>query len=239
MKSGKSIFKLSRSQWISVAVLASSLGLALAVTVPNTFTAGTPASATQVNDNFTALVTAVTAAEAALTTANAQIATLNSKLPLAWASSDTTPGGITITAGGKTEVNSVSINAPAAGFVVISGSVFINNGGASTALVLNPLIDGAELFLNAGFQASFTAAADLAGAAELFSLAYTITVPITAGAHTISQVAGPFFGTTDFFYNRNNLTVLFLPSSQVTYTPLAAPAQPGVAEQAGSNPFGL
>ena len=76
MKSGKSIFKLSRSQWISVAVLASSLGLAVAVTVPNSFTAGTPASATQVNDNFTALVTAVTAAETALTTAQARITAL-------------------------------------------------------------------------------------------------------------------------------------------------------------------
>lgn len=218
MKSVKNIFKLSRAQWISVAVLASSLGLAVAVTLPNIFVAGTTISAGQVNANFAAL---------------------NGALPLVWASTDTTGGGISITAGGKTEVNSVSINAPAAGFVVISGSVFINNGGVSTPLVLNPLIDGAELFPTAGFQASFTAAADLAGAAELFSLAYTITIPIAAGAHTVSQVAGPFFGTTDFFYNRNNLTVLFLPGSQVTYTPLAAPAQPGVAEQAGSNPFGL
>jgi len=60
MKSGKSIFKLSRSQWISVAVLASSLGIAAAVTVPNTFTAGTAVSSSQVNANFTALGNAVT-----------------------------------------------------------------------------------------------------------------------------------------------------------------------------------
>ncbi len=63
MKSVKNIFKLSRTQWISVAVLASSLGLAVAVTVPNTFVANTLISATAVNDNFQALVSAVTAVE--------------------------------------------------------------------------------------------------------------------------------------------------------------------------------
>jgi len=55
MKSGKSIFKLSRSQWIGVAVLASSMGLAAAVTVPNIFSAGSTISASQVNANFAAL----------------------------------------------------------------------------------------------------------------------------------------------------------------------------------------
>lgn len=61
MKSGRSIFKMSRSQWIGVAVLASSLGLAAAVTVPNTFTAGTPISASAMNANFAALANAVPA----------------------------------------------------------------------------------------------------------------------------------------------------------------------------------
>jgi hypothetical protein len=55
MKSGKNIFKLSRSQWIGVAVLASSMGLAAAVTVPNIFVPNTPISASQMNANFAAL----------------------------------------------------------------------------------------------------------------------------------------------------------------------------------------
>jgi hypothetical protein len=64
MKSLKKLLKLSRGQWISVAVLASSLGLAVAVTIPSTpFVAGTPASASEVNANFTTLATAVTTLE--------------------------------------------------------------------------------------------------------------------------------------------------------------------------------
>lgn len=49
--------KFSRSQWIGVAILASSMamGVAATVTLPNTFTAGTSAVAAEVNANFTAL----------------------------------------------------------------------------------------------------------------------------------------------------------------------------------------
>lgn len=60
------MFKLSRSQWVSVAILISSLGLAAAVTIPNVFTSGTSISSSQVNANFSALGTAVTAAESTL-----------------------------------------------------------------------------------------------------------------------------------------------------------------------------
>jgi hypothetical protein len=58
-KKRKGTFELSRSQWISVAILASSIGIAAAVTIPNTFTAGTTISAAQVNDNFAALATEI------------------------------------------------------------------------------------------------------------------------------------------------------------------------------------
>jgi len=239
MKSGKNIFKLSRSQWISVAVLASSLGLAAAVTLPfPTFTAGTPASATQVTQNFTTLATAVTTAEAALTAAQAQITALNGKLPLVFAATDTTLSGVIVTAGGRTTINSVPITVPAAGFLVISGFVFINNDGVANTYVLNPLIDGVDVFPGVSFQGVFNAAADGVFVAEFFTMSYTITVPITAGAHTIDQVAGPNGGTSNFFYNRNNLTILFLPSSQVTFTPLFVPAQTAVPQQVGSNPLG-
>ena len=68
MEKRKSIFKLSRGQWISVAVLASSLGVAGAVTIPNTFTAGTTISAAQVNANFNALATTQPAAKTFQTT---------------------------------------------------------------------------------------------------------------------------------------------------------------------------
>lgn len=62
-----------RSQLIGAAVLASSGLIALAATVPHTFTSGTPAVAADVNANFQALTTA-------LTTAQADIAVLQAKL---------------------------------------------------------------------------------------------------------------------------------------------------------------
>ena len=209
MESRKNIFKLTRSQWISVAVLASSLGLAIAVTIPNTFTAGTTISASAVNANFNAL---------------------NSALPLVWAATDTGSAGTTLVAAGRTIINSVPINAPSAGNLVVSGMVFVNNNDVAQSYTLNLLIDGAG-YSGHAFQADFFAAAGGAGVAELFTLSYSITVPITAGAHTIAQDVGPA-GTASYFYNKNHLTVLFLPSAQVTFTPLhaAIPEQPGSSQ---------
>jgi hypothetical protein len=63
MKSLKKLLKLSRTQWISVAVLASSLGLAVAMTAIPHFTTGTPISSTQMNTNFDNVVAAVTTLE--------------------------------------------------------------------------------------------------------------------------------------------------------------------------------
>lgn len=213
MKSETSIIKLSRSQWISVAVLASSLGLAAAVTIPNVFTAGTTISASQVNANFNAL---------------------NGALPLVWASTDQGAGG-TVVAAGTTTINSVSINAPSAGNLLVSGSVFVNNEDVAGCYLLNLLIDGA-VFSGHAFLADFCAAGNLATAsvAELFTLSYSITVPITAGAHTIAQT----LNGGALFYNKNNLTVLFLPSSQVTVTPAFAAARTAVPDEVGSNQTG-
>lgn len=52
-----------KQKFLNFAVLAALSGFALAASVPNTFTAGTPAVASQVNANFAALVDAVTSLE--------------------------------------------------------------------------------------------------------------------------------------------------------------------------------
>ena len=109
VKSGKSIFKLSRSQWISVAVLASSLGLAAAVTIPNTFVPGATISAAQVNANFAATVQ------------NKSVATCSAEV-----------FNVALTAT-IADINSVSITVPGPGTVLVSGSgtFSVNNNGTA------------------------------------------------------------------------------------------------------------
>lgn len=58
--------KQKKIQLIAAVTLASFAGLSLAVTAPVTFTAGTTAKAADVNSNFSALATAITALEAKL-----------------------------------------------------------------------------------------------------------------------------------------------------------------------------
>ena len=58
------------------AVLLFATGVAHAASVPNTFTAGSPARASEVNANFAALVTAVTALEGKVTTLENKVAAL-------------------------------------------------------------------------------------------------------------------------------------------------------------------
>lgn len=206
-----SFLKFNRSQFVGLLVVGSSIGLAYAssVTLPNTFTAGTTASATAVNANFTAVKTAVD--------------DNFSRLPRVWADTDNAAGGTFLTPGGLTEVNSVSINVPASGFITISGMAFINNNGAATDFILLPRVDGTAL-LGHAFLGFFAAGADAApDGQDLGSLSYTITVPISAGAHTISHVVGPSSGTANFFYNKNSLTVVYYPASQGSVTPPITP----------------
>ena len=180
---------------------------AFAVTLTN-FSPGTTISSGDVNTNFQ---------------------NLNNALPLMWASSDTAAGGVTLTNVGLTTVNTVSINAPTAGFLIISGYCFVNNAGTAGIYYLWPSLDGTNII---GSEAAIEVGANGSGTVELFNLAYTRTIPITAGAHTVAQEIGPSTGTNSFFYNRNNLTVMFVASSQgslVTVSALEEPLSVGLS----------
>jgi len=224
MEPRKSIFQLSRSQWIGIAVLASSLGVAAAVSL-TTFTAGTTISASAVNSNFTAL---------------------NNALPQVWASSDSTSGGITVSPATSTPqtINSVSINVPAAGHLIISGGVFVNNDTASALIYnLNPLIDGATV--NVGtFMASHFLVADTASVGgDAATLSYSVTTPVTAGAHTVSQqlfaLTTAFApATATYFYNRYNLTIVFVPQISA-YTALSTTPEVPVRVATPQEEYGL
>ena len=83
--------KPTRAQFIAVAIIFTSMGLSYAaVTIPNTFTASTPAVADQVNANFTALKTAVDALEAKVNTlgTNLPLASKQGKMGYVWASDE-------------------------------------------------------------------------------------------------------------------------------------------------------
>jgi hypothetical protein len=117
-------------------------------------------------------------------------------------------GGTSLTAAGQTEVNSVSFTAPLAGSLIISGSAFVNNNGLQQFYDLIPLVDGATI--GDGTKAVTQAAADT-NLGEVVTLAYTASFPVAAGNHIVSQTVGPQAGTSDFFHNRTNLSVLFVP----------------------------
>jgi hypothetical protein len=134
------------------------------------------------------------------------------QLGIVRASKDSTPGGTDLAASGRVEVNSVSINTPKAGVLIISGHAFVNSDeGAATSYVLVPKVDGASVSAP-GWGSTLFAGADLQ-ATERFELSYTTVRSVAAGAHTVTQDVGPFGGTADFFYNNNDLVVQWVPSA--------------------------
>jgi len=112
------------------------------------------------------------------------------------------------------EVNSVDINAPVSGFIVISGTVYFNNNSAGTTETdLEAKLDGSAIPAGTD-QATTRLEADVAGHDDA-NLSYTVTIPVSAGAHTVSQEVDP--GTDNWFYNGAYLTVVFHPASTVNH----------------------
>lgn len=130
---------------------------------------------------------------------------------------DSTPGGTSVVNVTSLEVNSVTLNAPVDGFFLLSGMVFINPV-TDTFYHLTPLVDGT------GF-AENEASADL-GPGDSDTLTYEFTVPVSAGTHTVTQEIDPT-ATASFFYNRNNLTVTFIPEGQGSVSTAAVGAESG------------
>ena len=110
------------------------------------------------------------------------------------------------------EVNSVNIEAPTSGFLVISGTVYFNNnsGSVTNDVDVQAMLDGSSI--PGGIdQATTRLEADLGGH-DAATLSYTVTIPVTAGSHTVSQEIDPG-STSDWFYNGAYLTVIFYPES--------------------------
>lgn len=98
--------KPTRAQLIAAAIIATSMGLSYAaVTIPNSFTDGTPAVAAQVNANFSALANAMPA-----------VKTVN------------TPHAAAVTSTTGENIASITVTAPVDGQIVLdaSGDIGIN-----------------------------------------------------------------------------------------------------------------
>jgi hypothetical protein len=132
-------------------------------------------------------------------------------VPTLYADGDAANGGTGLVASGRVTVNSIAIDVPHDGSLVVSGNVFINNSsGATRQYALNIQVDGADaLPQDWAAVTSFETATEQGRG----NFGYTVTIPITAGAHTITQQVGPYTGTASFFYNQEALTLQYYPNS--------------------------
>jgi hypothetical protein len=147
----------------------------------------------------------------------------NQLAPIARAQRDLDASGTSQTAA-QVAVNSVQITAPVSGTLLITGSIFFNNQGPSGIFELVPTLDGAELAYAGIFN---TLAADPEPSInDQDSMSYTFAAPVAAGAHTVGQNAGPQSSRT-WFYNGNNLTVVFVPDPNGAIAALSARARRG------------
>jgi hypothetical protein len=149
--------------------------------------------------------------------------------PILRAQEDATDAGTTVSA--TTEVNSVPIEAPVDGVLLISGTAYVNSYEESAIdYILNPKVDGSNAtpygwgaFQNAGVGNPL----GNGDPGSRFTLSYTLSQTVGAGSHTVSQELGQYSGEpAEFFYNQNELSVMFVPGSRasVISAPAAAPA---------------
>ena len=114
---------------------------------------------------------------------------------------------------GPVEINSRVFAVADDGYLVISGTVFVDNDGPAAYFVLTPVVDGAPT-LFPSWAARQWAGGDGAGVGETFTMTYTVVVPISQGIHSVTQTVGPESATDDFTYNQANLVFVFYPEGQ-------------------------
>jgi len=152
-------------------------------------------------------------------------------VPILRAQQDADRSGYPVT--GTTEVNRVAIEVPVDGVLMISGTAYVNSS-APADYILNPKVDGSDA-TPAGWGAFYFASGS-GDPGSRFTLSYTVSQPVSAGSHTVSQELGPHGGgRVAFFYNNNELSVMFVPGSQAAVHSAAATA---AAQSAGTTPTG-
>ncbi len=188
------------------------------VTIPNTFTSGTPAVAAEVNSNFGAVETAVDDNDGRITThsgsSSAHHPDASGLVPRAWANS-VDGSGATLTSNAAVDMNTLTINAPSDGILLINASVHASNSNTVDRCLFRtaPTIDGSYIY------GTFSAMAYLetANNADWQALSFTAATPILTGTHTITHQVMPLCGASpNISYYLPVLSVVFYPASQGT-----------------------
>jgi hypothetical protein len=150
--------------------------------------------------------------------------------PILRAQEDATDVGTNVSA--TTEVNSVPIEVPVDGVLMISGTAYVNSFEESAIeYVLNPKVDGSDATpygWGAFHLAGVGSPLGNGDPGSRFTLCYTVSQAVSAGSHTVSQELGQYSGEpAEFFYNQNELSVMFVPGSRasVISAPVAAAAR--------------
>lgn len=194
---------LRRFKWYGIGFLLAFMGAATAVTVPNIFSAGTTISSSQVNANFTALVTAVTSLE---------------QKGVGFDSfQNASPGatGTFVTVGvndvAMKSLGTVAVSAPSAGFIIatLAGSVTYFGDGKTIKLGIGD---------SAATMATSVDTGRLDGFGALrYTAPYSVTalIPVAAaGVVTIHGLAqgNATFGASTANVGISNLTAVFIPT---------------------------
>jgi hypothetical protein len=128
------------------------------------------------------------------------------------------------------QINSVSIDAPQPGFLVISGQAQIDDDSAGTSeiMCLRPRVDGANAVtgtgtgqaggpLGAGEAACFEFNSGGPEQSDEATIAYTVTAPVGSGTHTVTQaILNLTAGPVGYEWFNGALTALFVPHGGVT-----------------------
>ncbi len=135
-------------------------------------------------------------------------------LPFVRAQKDVDPWTTPLQSTTPLAANTVSVDAPTDGFLVIVGSGQLANGHTNTQdFLLRAMLDGTETAGQAALRL----------APNHFDMAsYNVTVPVSAGEHTVTSQVYRFGceGCT-FTVNRNNLSVMFVPAARGAVTDTA------------------
>ena len=111
--------------------------------------------------------------------------------------------------GMSAQTNSVSITAPTDGVLIVFGNVWLYNpSDALQSFSARIRVDGEEAHIDAS-NVDPSASADLSP---------NVTLPVSAGQHTMSVDAVRSGSSGDWSYTSNNLSVMFVPGERGAVT---------------------